>query len=134
MEIKMAVFDGRHLDVRVLVNHPRANIMTKEHLRYRHGATSVSNSDLSTNGVILHGGLDQLCCPGRAVDIDGLGTLSAPRNRQQRTKARRVIVMMMSDKNRSNFSEIYTSLRKTTGNTVAGINEIMCPIDSEEIG
>ena len=52
----------------------------------------------------------------------------------QRTKTRRVIVMMMSDKNRSNFSEINTSLRKTTCNAVAGINDIMYPVDSEEIG
>ncbi len=36
MEIKMAVFDGRHLDVRVLVNHPGADIMTEEHLSYRY--------------------------------------------------------------------------------------------------
>src|SRR5262249_1618650 len=32
MEIKMAVFDGCHFDVRVLVNYPSANIMTGEHL------------------------------------------------------------------------------------------------------
>ena len=38
MEIKMAVFDGGHFDVRVLVNHPRADIMTDERLSYRYGA------------------------------------------------------------------------------------------------
>ena len=58
MEFKMAVFDGRHFDIRVLVNHARADIMTEEHLSYRHAATSVGNSDLSTDGIVLHRGLD----------------------------------------------------------------------------
>ena len=86
MEIKMAVFDGRHLDVRVLVNHPGADIMTEEHLRYRYGAASVGNPDLSTNGEIRHSGLDQLYCPVRAIDINGFGAILIPRNRQQRTR------------------------------------------------
>ena len=60
----MAVFDGRHLDVRVLVNHPGADIMTEEHLGYRYGAASVGDPDLSTNSEILHSGLDQFYCPG----------------------------------------------------------------------
>ena len=36
MEIKMVVFDGRHLDVHILVNHSDADVMTEQHLRYRH--------------------------------------------------------------------------------------------------
>ena len=99
MEIKMAIFDGRHFDVRVLVNHPGADIMTEEHLRYRYAAASVGNPDLGADGEILHSGLDQLFCPGRAIDMDRFGAFLIPRNRQQRTKTSRVIVVMMSDKN-----------------------------------
>ena len=83
MEIKMAVFDGRHLDVRALVNHPGADIMPEEHLGDRYGAACVGNPDLSTNGEILHSGRDQLYCPRRAVDIDRFGAILIPRNRQQ---------------------------------------------------
>src|SRR5215467_11035068 len=32
MKIKVSVFDGRHLDVRVLINYASANIMTGKHL------------------------------------------------------------------------------------------------------
>ena len=66
--------------------------------------------------------------------MDRFGTISIPRNRQQRTKARRVIVMMMSDKNSSDLSDINTSLRKTACDAVAGINDVMRPVDSQEIG
>jgi hypothetical protein len=129
MERKMAVFDGRHLDVRVLVNHPVANVMTEEQLGYRHCATSVGNPDLGTNGKIPHSGLHQLFCPGRAIDVNRLRTLTIPRQRHQGTKARCVIVMMMRNKNCSDLSDINTSFRKTTCDTIAGINDIMRPID-----
>ena len=79
MESKMAVFDGRHLDVRVLVDHPGANIVTEEQLGYRHGATAVGNPDLGADGEILHSGFDQLFCPGRAIDVDRLRALAIPR-------------------------------------------------------
>ena len=105
MEIEMAVFDGRHLDIRVLVNHTRANIMTEEHLVYRQRATSVGDPDLGTDGVILHSGFDQLFGPGRAIDMDRLGALLIPRDRQQRTETGCVIVVMMSDKDNSDFAK-----------------------------
>src|SRR4030095_15510242 len=75
MEIKMAVFDGRHPDVRVLVNHLGAHVMTEEHLCYRYAAASVGNSDLGTDGEILHSGRDELYGPRRAIDMDRLGAI-----------------------------------------------------------
>ena len=130
MEIKMAVFDGRHLDVRVLINHPGADIMTEEYLGYRHAATSVGNPDLGTDSEILNSGLDQLCCPGRAIDMDRFSAILIPRHRQQRTKTSRVIVMMVSDKNNADFPDVDTSFRKTPRDAVARINDIMRPVDS----
>ena len=129
MESKMAVFDGCHLDVRILKNHPGADIMTEEHLGYRYGAASISNPDLGTYGEILHGGFNQLYCFGRAIDIDRLRTLSIPRNRQQRTKTGCVIVMMVRNENDSDLSGIDTSFRKTARGAVAGINDIMRAVD-----
>ena len=103
--------------------------MTDEHLGYRYGATSVGNPDLGTYGEILHSGLDQLFCPGRAIDVDRLCSLPIPRQGHQRAKARCVIVMMMRNKNRSDLSDINTSLRKTPCDTIAGIDDIMRPVD-----
>ena len=37
--------------------------------------------------------------------------------------------MMVRNKNRSDLSDINTSLRKTPRDTVAGINDIMRPVD-----
>jgi hypothetical protein len=84
MKSKMAVFDGRHLDIRVFINNPGADIMTEEDVGYRHAAASVRNPDLGTDGEILDSGLDQLFCPGRARDMDRFGALLIPRRRQQR--------------------------------------------------
>ena len=40
-----------------------------------------------------------------------------------------MIVMMVRNKNHSDLSDINTSLRKTPCDTVAGINDIMRPVD-----
>src|SRR5262245_60192767 len=129
MESNMAVFDCPHLDARVLVIHPGADIVTDEYLGDRHGATSVGDPDLSTYGEVLHGGFDQFCCPGRAIDVNRLRPLTIPGQGHQRAKARRVIVMMVCNKNGSDLSDIDTSFRKTTRSAVAGINNIMRSVD-----
>jgi hypothetical protein len=131
MKIKMAVFDGRHFDVHVLVNHPSANIMSEEHLGYRYRAASVGNPDLSTDGEILHSGLDQLYGLVRAIDIDRFAAILIPRNRQQRAKTGRVIVMMVSDKNSSDLSNIDTSFRKTACDAIARVNNVQCVVDNQ---
>jgi hypothetical protein len=41
MEIKMTVFHGRYLDIRVLINYPGTDIMTEEYLCYRYAAPSI---------------------------------------------------------------------------------------------
>jgi len=96
---------------------------------HRHGATSVGYPDLSAYGEILHSGLDQFFRPGRAIDVDRLRTLAIPRQGHQRTKACCVIVMMVRNKNEADLSRIDTSFRKTACDTVAGINNIMRPVD-----
>ena len=63
--------------------------------------------------------------------MDRLRTLAKLRQGHQRAKARCVIVMMVRNKNESNLLDIYTGLRKTAGDTVAGINDIMHPVDGE---
>jgi hypothetical protein len=45
-----------------------------------------------------------------------------------------VIVMMVRNKNRSDLSDINTSLRKAASDAVTGINDIMRPVDGQEIG
>jgi len=76
----MAVFDCRHFDVRVLINHTRADIMTEKHLDYRNRAAAIGDPDLGTNLEVLHSGLHELFCSGRAVDMDRLGAILIPRN------------------------------------------------------
>jgi hypothetical protein len=103
--------------------------MTEEDVGYRHAAASVRNPDLGTDGEILYSGLDQLFCPGRAIDMDCLGAILIPRNRQQRAEAGRVIVVMVSDKNNPDFANVDTSFRKTPRDPVTRINDIMRPVD-----
>jgi hypothetical protein len=45
-----------------------------------------------------------------------------------------VIVMMVSDKNSSDLSNVDASFRKTTCDTVARINDVQCPVDNQQIG
>ena len=73
MKAKMGVFDGRHFDVRVLVNHPGAEIMAEVHPGDRHCAAAVSGPDLRADGEVLQGGFDQVFRPRRAIDMDRLG-------------------------------------------------------------
>src|SRR5262245_39544421 len=79
MESKMAVFNRRHLDVLILVEHFGPNVMTEEQFSDRYGTTAVSYPDFGTNCEILHSSLHQLFCPGRAIDVDRLRTLAIPR-------------------------------------------------------
>ena len=55
---KMAVFNGRHFDICVLIDQPGADIMTEEHIGYRHRAASVRYPDLGADAAILDGSLD----------------------------------------------------------------------------
>jgi hypothetical protein len=62
------------------------------------------------------------------------GAILIPRNRQQRTETGRVIVVMMSDKDSSDFANVDSGFRKTPRDAVAGIDYIMRPVDGQEIG
>src|SRR5262249_53993201 len=42
---KMAILNGRYLDIYVLIDQPGADIMTQKHFGYRHSAASIGNSD-----------------------------------------------------------------------------------------
>jgi hypothetical protein len=103
--------------------------MTEEHLRYRYAAAAIGNPDLRTDVEILHSGLDQLLCSGRAIDMDRFSAILIPRNRQQRTETGCVIVVMVSDKDNPDFANVDTSFRKTPHDSVARINHIMRPVD-----
>jgi hypothetical protein len=109
MEIEMAIFDRRHFDVRVLINHTRADIVTEKHLGYRYCAATVGNPDLGADTEILHSRLDQLFRSGRAIDMDRLGAILIPRDRQQCTETGCVIVVMVGDKDNSDFANVDTS-------------------------
>jgi hypothetical protein len=87
--------------------------VTEKHLGYRYCAATVGNPDLGADTEILHSRLDQLFRSGRAIDMDRLGAILIPRDRQQRTKASCVIVVMVSDKNDSDFPNVDTGFRKT---------------------
>jgi hypothetical protein len=67
----------------------------------------------------------------RAIDIDRFGAILIPRNRQQCTKTGRVIVMMVSDKNSSDLSNIDTSFRKTACDAIARVNNVQCVVDNQ---
>ena len=49
MESKVAVFDRRYFDIRVLINQTRAYIMTVKYAFDRYAATSIGNPDLGTD-------------------------------------------------------------------------------------
>jgi hypothetical protein len=61
--------------------------------------------------------------------MDRLGAILIPRNRQQRAETGRVIVVMVSDKDDSDFANVDTSFHKTPCDPVASINHIMRPVD-----
>jgi hypothetical protein len=103
--------------------------MTEKHLGYRYRASAIGYPDLGTYSEILHGGLDQLFGPGRAIDMDRLGALAIPRQGHQRTETRCVVVMVVRNKNQSDLSDINTSLCQTACGAVAGINDIMRAVD-----
>ena len=134
VQIEMAVFDGHYLNIGVLVNHPGADIMTEEHLGNRYTAPAVGNPEFGTDGEILHGGFDQRFGSGRAVDIDRPGPPVVPSNRHQRAKTCGVVVVVMSNENGSDVAGVDASFCETSGDAVAGIDDIMCPIHSEKIG
>ena len=129
MKREMAIFDGRHPDIRVLVNNPGANIATHEYLGYRYGPASVGNTDLGTDREVPHSGFDQFFCLRRTVNMDWLCALSIPRQRQERSEARGVIVVMVRNKNRSDVSDLNTRLRETPRDAVPGVNNVMRAVD-----
>ena len=66
--------------------------------------------------------------------MDRLRPLAIPRQGHERPKACGVVVMMVRKKNRADLADVNTSLGKTPRDAVACINDIMCPVDGEEIG
>jgi hypothetical protein len=62
--------------------------------------------------------------------MDRFSAILIPCNREQCTKTSCVIVMMVSDKNSADFSEVNTSFNKTPRDTVARINYVMRPVDA----
>jgi len=98
--------------------------MTEEHLGDRNGPTSVGNPDLGTYGEVLHRRLDQVFCPGRTVDIDWLSPLVILCIGHQRTKTRRMIIMVMREKNSSDVADVDPGFRQTARDSVAGVNNI----------
>ena len=78
VERKMGIFDCRHLDIGILVNHSGTDVVTEEEFLNRDRAASVGNSDLGADGEILYRSLDQVLCPGWTIDVDRLGPLIVP--------------------------------------------------------
>jgi hypothetical protein len=66
--------------------------------------------------------------------VDRLRPLAIPRQGHERTKTRGVVVMMVRKKNRADLADVNTSLGKTPCDTVASINDVMHPVDGEQIG
>jgi hypothetical protein len=54
VEAEVRIFDRRHFDIAILVNHPGGDIMTKEQLLNWYGTASVGNSNVSADCEILH--------------------------------------------------------------------------------
>ena len=129
MEIKMAVFDGRHFDIGILVDHAGADVATEKHLSNWDCPASIADPDLRTLGEILHGCLDQSIRPGRSIDVDRFCAILKPRHRQQCTKTCRVIIVMVGEENSSDVPTVDTGLRKTICDAIASVNDIMCSVD-----
>src|SRR5258708_1148147 len=134
MKPKMGISYAGELDVGMVENHSGAHIVAEEQLVYRYRATSVGNPDLGTDGEILHRGLDQIFCPWRAIDIDGLGSLVIPSDGHERTESCSVIVVMVSDEDSSHISNVEPRLSNAACSTVAGAHDIKSAIDNQKIG
>src|SRR5215831_1125871 len=94
---------------------------------------AVGNPDLGTDGVILHGRLNQRLCRGRTIYVDRACALVVPCDRHQRAKSCGVIVMVMSNEDGSDVADINASLGDPSCNAVACIDDVMRPIHGEEI-
>src|SRR6185503_3193029 len=105
------------------------NIVTEKHLSDRHCPSSVTDPDLRTHGEILHGCLDQRIRAGRAIDVDRLCAILEPSHRQHHTKTSCVIIVKVGEENSSDVPTIDPSLRKTICDSIASVNDIMCPVD-----
>ena len=131
---RMAVLDRRHLDIGVLVDHPGAGVVPKEHLGQRQRAAAVVDPDLGADAEILDRGLDQILGSRRTIDIDRLGPVLAPRCRHQVPKARGMVVVMMGDENRPDVADVDAGLDQPTGDAVAGIDHVKRSVDDQQIG
>src|SRR5215470_7040865 len=105
--------------------------MAIENLSDRDRAPAVSNPDLGTDGVILHGRLNQRLCRGRTIYVDRACALVVPCDRHQRTKSCGVIVMVMGDEDCPDVADVNTSLCDTSRYSVAGIDNVMRPVHCE---
>src|SRR5262245_32908808 len=129
----MRGFGHRHFDVCILINQSWANIMAEENLSYGDAPASVGNPDFGADVEILDRSLDQVFCPRRAIHIDRLGTLVVPSNGHQRSKPRRVIIMMMGEEDSSNIPDINSNFGNPARRPVASVNNIEGSIDNQKV-
>jgi hypothetical protein len=66
--------------------------------------------------------------------MDRFGAILIPCNRQQCTETGRVIVVMMSYKDSSDFSDVNPGFCKAPCDPIARIDYVMRPVDGQEIG
>src|SRR5215467_8824346 len=130
----MIILDGRHLNVCVLVNRASSDIVAFENLSDGYRASTIGNSDVGANPVILYGRLDQRFGRRGTVDVDRACALVVPCDRHQGAKPRSVIVMVMGDENCPDIADNNACLCDTSRYPVASIDNIMHPVDGEQIG
>src|SRR5262249_51765121 len=129
----MRGFSRCYLYMCILIDQSRSDIMTEEHSIYRYAPASIGDPDFSAYPEILHRCLDQVFCPGRTIHIDRLGALVVPGDRHQRSEARRVIVVKMSEENGSNIPDIDSGFGDPARRPIAGVNDIQCSIDNQQV-
>jgi hypothetical protein len=81
----------------------------------------------------LHRGFYQCFDPGRPIGIDRLGSIEISGDRHQRAKTGRMIIMTVGDEDRTNLSDSDARFRKTADDAIAGVDDIECPVDDQQI-
>src|SRR5438874_1384581 len=95
--MEMGVLDGRHLNVRILIDDAGSRVATEEHLGNRNGAGAVAYSDVRAYRQVVHQSLDRRRGTGRAVNRDGVCALEVVFGRKQAPQASGMVAMRMSN-------------------------------------
>ena len=129
----MGVFDGRDLDIRVLVNRAGAGIVTEEYFDRGNRPHPLADPDVRTHGEELHQRLDARVRPGRPVNVDRPGSVEIIFAGEQPAETAGVVTVRMGDEDIVDVADSDAGTSQATGNAFAGIHDIQCAVDDQNV-